>query len=414
MKDEFKTDVFSLNENGVESENNAPHESSVMETQNETNVVNDEFVIGSGFVLPEEQKEPEIIKKPKKNRSRGVIRSLLWIVFILVSSAVLAVTAIFGVIDYMGLYASKTITIDISEDKSVDEIATELHEEGAVRFPWLFSIYCKSKGYDEKFTVGAHTIRTDMGYATIVNEFAYVEGYDIKTVTITIPEMATVDDIAELLEKESVCTKAQFMDALYNSDFDYDFLKGIPLKSVHYRLEGYLFPDTYEFYVWNSKEGAEFAINKMLQNFQDKFNSEYREKAEKMGYTIHEITTMASIIEMECSGYSDEMSKVSAVFYNRLNHWGDQPKTLGSSPTAEYPYGSGNYDTNKIEGLPPGPLCSPSENAIKAALNPKKSYEKVYFYFVTDTKGNFYYTKTLDEHNSTIYSLTMQGIWGED
>ena len=101
--------------------------------------------------------------------------------------------------------------------------------------------------------------------------------------------------------------------------------------------------------------------------------------AKKLGYTMHKITTMASIIELECSGYYDEMPKVSAVFYNRLNHWGDQPKMLGSSPTAEYPYGSGNYDTNKIEGLPPGPLCAPGANAIKAALNPNKDMEKIYF-----------------------------------
>jgi len=152
----------------------------------------------------------------------------------------------------------------------------------------------------------------------------------------------------------------------------------------------------------------------MLSNFDDKFNKDYREKAEELNLTIHEVTTMASIIELECSGYYDEMPKVSAVFYNRLNNWGDQPKMLGSSPTAEYPYGSGNYDTNKIEGLPPGPMCTLSEEAIKAALYPEKSFDSIYYYFVTDTDFKFYYTRNLDEHNNIIASLRNQGIWGED
>lgn len=382
----------------------------------ETSSINDEFVIGSGFVIDDSITEPPKadIKPKQKKSKRGVVRTIIWALCILFVSAGLAVGGIFCVIDYMGLGGSKKITVAIEENESLDAIANELKEKGAIRFPFLFKFYADTKGYYELFTKGAHTFNTDVGYSGIIAEFTTVEGYSMETVTVTIPEMATVDDIATLLEEKKICSRAEFINEVEHGDFKYSFIKGIPEKQVHYRLEGYLFPDTYEFYVWESQEGAHFAIDKMLQNFELKFNDEYKAKAQKLGYTVHEITTMASIIELECSGYYDEMPKVSAVFYNRLKHWGDQPKMLGSSPTAEYPYGSGNYDTNKIEGLPPGPLCAPSLAAIDAAIMPNAKMDKVYFYFVTDTDFNFYYTKNLDEHNQTIYSLQMQGKWGED
>ncbi len=395
-------------------DNNNPFDLNNTTERNDT--ANDEFVIGSGFVIDDTVLENDAETKPQKPKRtrRGVVRTIIWVSCILLVSVAIAVGGIFCIIDYMGLGSSRKITITIEENESLDSIANELKEKGAIRFPFVFKLYANAKDYYKLFTTGAHTFNTDIGYGGIIHEFTMVEGFTMETVTITIPEMATIDDIAKLLEKNKVCTKSEFINEVEYGSFKYDFIKEIPEKKVHYRLEGYLFPDTYDFYVWNSQEGAHFAIDKMLQNYDLKFNATYREKAANLGYTLHEITTMASIIELECSGYYDEMPKVSAVFYNRLNHWGDQPKMLGSSPTAEYPYGSGNYDTNRIEGLPPGPLCAPGVNAIKAALNPDKNMEKVYFYFVTDIDFKFYYTKNLEEHNSIIYSLKLQGKWGED
>lgn len=384
--------------------------------QNNDMKPDDEYVIGNGFVITDtettEVKNKKSIKK--KGNARGVLRTVIWILSILIASATISVGAIFCVIDYMGLGSSNTVTVTIDEGESLDSIASELKESGVIRFKFLFKFYAGSKNYYEKFTAGAHTVRTDMGYSGIVNNFTTVEGYTIKTVKVTIPQTATIDSIAELLEEKEICPKIDFYDAVRNSTFNYSFLKDIPLKKVHYRLEGYLFPDTYEFYAWNSKEGAEFAINAMLQNFDTKFNEDYRKKATELGYSMHEITTMASIIELECNGYYDDMAKVSAVFYNRLTAWGDQPKMLGSSPTADYPYGHGNYDTNKIEGLPPGPLCAPSAESIKAALYPDEKMKNVYYYFVTDVDFNYYYTKTYDEHLALINSLRYKGKWGED
>ena len=410
-------DIMSAADNAPETaSHSAPIPENPGNTANNNETANgDEYVIGGGFEITQTPDEPNRkSQKKRRKKPRGVFRTVFWVVLILAVSAGIAVGAIFCVIDYMGLGASNSVTVTITKGESLDSIADQLQNVGAIRFKFLFKLYAEKKGYYNEFKEGIHTFKTDYGYANIVNEFVHVPGQTAKTTTVTIPELATVDSIAELLADKGVCSKEDFYDVVQNSTFNYDFLKDIPLKSVHYRLEGYLYPDTYEFYVWNSKEGAEAAVTKMLDNFNSKYTKELREQGEKLGYTTHEILTMASIVEMECNGYYDEMPKVAAVFYNRLKYWGDEPKKLGSSPTANSPYGSGNYDTNKIEGLPPGPMCSTGIEAIKAATNPDESMKKKYFYFVTDTDFKYYYNESLAQHNATIESLRMKGKWGED
>ena len=144
----------------------------------------------------------------------------------------------------------------------------------------------------------------------------------------------------------------------------------------------------------------------MLDKMNSVITDEMKESAEKRGYSIHEILTMASIVELEASGYPDDMAKVAQVFYNRLR-WTDQPAMLGSTPTSDYP--DSRYNTNKYEGLPPGPLCSPSITAINAALNPDTSVKECYF--VTDKNMKFYYTNSLSEHNELIEKLKSEGLW---
>ena len=143
-------------------------------------------------------------------------------------------------------------------------------------------------------------------------------------------------------------------------------------------------------------------MTEKMQEVVDKISS----KADLKGKSVHEILTMASIIELEASGYPNDMAKVSQVFYNRLR-WTDQPARLGSTPTSEYI--DSRYDTNINEGLPPGPLCSPSSDAIDAALKPDTSIKAEYF--VTDKNMKFYYTNSLDEHNDLIARLQSEGLW---
>ena len=223
-----------------------------------------------------------------------------------------------------------------------------------------------------------------------------------------IPDGASVDKIASLLDKKGVCTKEEFFEAQRSGVYDYTFVDEIPVEDVHYRFEGYLYPDTYKFYCYGGVECAQAAIDKMLANFDKKFTLSMRNKAEQMGYSVHEITTMASILQMEAgSASTTDQHKVAAVFYNRLS-W-DEPKLLGSSPTESYKYGNGKYDTNVTEGLPPGPLCSPNEEILNSALNPKNNFKSTYF--VTDKDMKFYYTNSLKEHNNIIAKLKKEGKW---
>ena len=175
---------------------------------------------------------------------------------------------------------------------------------------------------------------------------------------------------------------------------------------MHYRFEGYLFPETYDFYSYDSKECAHLAVLKMLQTFDERVKP-LKEKIEQSKYSFHEIMTMASLVELEAGGSKTEKPNVAAVFFNRLKS--KDFATLGSSPTRKYPYGGDRYNTYVCEGLPVGPLCSPGIESIKATLSPTEDFD--YYYFVTDAKMNFYYRKTLSEHNAIIAKLKAEKNW---
>ena len=232
------------------------------------------------------------------------------------------------------------------------------------------------------------------------------EGAKADSVKVTIPEMANVDDIAKILSEAGVCTKSDFLSEVRHGEFNIDFVKDIPEDSVYYRLEGYLFPETYDFYCYESKECAHLAVLKMLNTLKERIEP-LKKSIESSEYSFHEIMTMASIVELEAGGSPGEMSNVAAVFFNRLKS--KDFDTLGSSPTRKYPYGGGRYNTYVCKGLPVGPLCSPSFNSIKATLNPSKDFD--YYYFVTDASMKFYYRKTLKEHNAIIAKLKAEKNW---
>ena len=176
-----------------------------------------------------------------------------------------------------------------------------------------------------------------------------------------------------------------------------------------YRLDGYLFPDTYEFYNYDDPEQcAKLAIDKLLGEMNERFTAEMRAQASEMGYSMHEILSLASIIELEAGGASyEDKQKVAEIFYNRLNDWGDSA-LLQSNPTRKYPYGEGAYNTYEKAGLPVGPLCSPSIDSIKAALNPSAD-QPGYYYFITDKNMKFYYNKTHNAHINTQNRLMREG-----
>lgn len=240
------------------------------------------------------------------------------------------------------------------------------------------------------------------------------------TVRITFPEGYTLIEIAEKLEENGVCSVADFMalttDKEYLSTLEYSVLDGIENEeNVAYFLEGFVFPDTYDFY---KGESARQALSRFLVNTENKFSAEYRQRAAELGYTVKDILAIASIIQEEASD-PDEMPYVASVIHNRLTdasygmlqcdvtiHYvnkciTDSPYLEGdTSAFAEY------YNTYKCKGVPAGPICNPGLNAIRAALYPENTD---YFFFVTDEDWNYYYAETYSEHQKNCRAV---GIYG--
>lgn len=381
---------------------------------NEPEILIDEFIIDEGFSIADDNKEPRT--EAKREFNLGPLKPIIWILAIFVVSIILALSILSMGSDYIGVGPGKDgeeFIIEIPEDSDLSDIANILKENKVIKHKFLFKMYSKLKGYDEKYHDGAiYVICDDDGYSGIANKLV-AAGNRISSVKIRIPERASVDDIIKLLAEKGVGTEADLKKAINEAVFSYEFIEEIPEEKVYYRLEGYLFPDTYEFYNYDDKEEcARLAVDKMLSVMEARYDQELRIAAEKRGYSMHEVLTVASIIELEaCGGSLEEKQKIAEVFYNRLRRDGANAK-LESDPTTYYPYGDGAYDTYKSKGLPPGPLCSPSLTSIKAAVNPSTANPSHYF-FVNDKNGKFYFSRTTTEHQNTISKLKKDGLWPE-
>ena len=406
---------------------------------------NDDFIIENGFQLATE--EEEVGKKRKKKKSKAkkgnsFAKNIAWILSIIIVAVGLGIGIIYAGADFTGIGFGRgaDTTMDIKMGTPAAEISEQLKDSGAVKIPMLFRVYAKLKGYDSQFKYGFYTFSTEAGYEDLC-QMLISEGAKAETVEVTIPEgtgisdftknvngeKVTVPGITTLLEKAGVCSRADFLEALENVKRDTKLLQNADDIRTYHTLEGYLFPETYSFYSFDDKqECARLAVEKMLSESEKRITEDMYKRADEMGYSMNEILTMASIIQMEAGVEAKtdsakehlkiNMQGVAGVFYNRLKS-SDFP-SLGSSPTLFYgdsfKQDDGRYNTqadNKfsaIEGLPPGPLCSPGIDAINAALNPKESD---YYYFVTDSAGNFYFHKTAAEQSATITKLQQGQQW---
>lgn len=239
----------------------------------------------------------------------------------------------------------------------------------------------------------------------------------IPTATVTFPEGFTAVQIAERLEENSVCSAKEFLDLVNNEEFilslGYTFTSFVPEADRAFILEGYIFPDTYEFYL---NDSAENVLKKILKNTASKLTGAYTVRAQELGYTLDEIVTMASIIQEEA--YTDESMKlISSVLHNRIVS--PDYGRLQCDVTIHYindyvtdsPYLSADtekykelYNTYKCDGLPEGPICCPGIKAIEAALYPEESN---YFYFVTDKDWNYYFNETYEKHREKCRELGL-------
>lgn len=300
------------------------------------------------------------------------------------------------------------ILIEVEDGMTPNEIAGLLNEKSLISTSLAFTNYLKENGLDGSIQPGTYELSPSMSLAEIVN--AMVLSSDFGTITITIPEGYEVRNIVDLLEAEGLIDRERFLDVLENGQFDYDFLEGID-RSHH--LEGFLFPDTYEFYLDASEEEI---IDKLLANFEYRFKDEFYTRMKELDMDLNRLITLASIVEREAAD-SEERAIISSVFHNRI----EDGMMLESCATVQYilkerkPILSYDdmaiesaYNTYINEGLPPAPIANPGLASIEAALYPA---DTDYFFFVlkSDEATTHYFAHTFEEHEENI-RISEEGV----
>lgn len=397
------------------------------------------------LTLPDDEVEtytsPNPVRKRKKrkkkkhytNHTRTMGHIFLGVVLSAAAICVgifLAWKVIVALMDYTGM-AKRNHEADIVIDSSmnIDDIAETLHENGIIEMPWLFKTYINFADKAEGFLDGEYTVNSGMSYSNIITLLQTRRSYT-NTVTIMIPEGYNAHQIGALLEENLVC-RAEDFEKYYRTKLDkYDFEEQIEVTDERfYALEGYLFPDTYNFYViddlpdkpdMDTTEYAKQAAEKMYSNFENKITKDMYTRAKELGMTFDQVITLASIIQKEGTN-EDNMANISSVFHNRLGNMYEYPHL--QSDTTEYyiqdcimpkiPANSSGlyeniinaYDTYTCEGLPAGPICSPGLEAINAALYPA---ETDYYYFLSSSDGVFYFASTIEKHEQNIIDAALR------
>ncbi len=407
---EFKLELdLSENESQAGDANPAANEKDADEEKKDSlDAVNLQDTI---VLKPENTEEPEDREEPRAKKGIGCVRGIIYAVFILTVSAVLAYFLIVGALDFTGLFKSDIkvpVTLNEEQVKDISEVSRVLKEAGVIEQPIIFRLFCKLTGVADEFVPQNDApLSADMGYKGIINALRTVHREIVK---VTFPEGMTIKQIAQKLEENKVCTVSEFLLAMENHDFTYDFLNEIPegeeYKGRFYKYEGFIFPDTYEFYVGSS---GKTVLKKFFDAFDNRVDASLRAKIKAKGLKLYDVITLASIIQGEAAKPED-MYKVSRVLYNRLENPSTFPR-LECDSTQKYidimtpPVGNKrvenkDYDTYKRNGLPIGPINNPGLEAIKAAIDPSEdSTVMKCYYFATNMKtGVTKFSKTLAEH----------------
>ena len=361
--------------------------------------------------------------RPEKKKKKGlrVVLAILTVLVLLVS-----VGALLFVNEINGDQNSNVIdeVLEFPEGASTGQVAEILYENGVIRSVTVFKIYCRITGVDGTFQYGKHIFSGSMTYAEVVESLQQPTYVDVETVTFTFPEGTTALKMAIDFENAGFFDRQDFIDACNNDIFDVSFYDMISHDDKFIVLEGFLFPDTYEFEIGSTPHEI---IQIMLENFEKKvLTEERRALIESNRYTLEEIIILASIVQKEALG-EENYAKVAAVFHNRLDSssfpylescvsadWYRDPSVSnnlwynlgGYFPyVLEVYYGSyeaipqnikNGYDTRSHEGLIVGAISNPGILAIDGAISPESNWD--YYFFCTDETGKFYWAMTADEH----------------
>ncbi len=373
-------------------------------------------------------KQKPVSKKRKKQKKASNLQNsvlvALIVVFVFVSAFIIRIPIMGCINDILAIDVSDTdFRIVLNEDMDAYEVIDELGKKDLINNPMFCKLFTKIMKLDTRtdasgnekeivFPAGTYFLNSAMGIEGMFLEIRS-SGVVENTVKVTFPEGFNIDQIVAKLDDSGVCSsealyKAMVSDEIFNS---YEFLSSITDVQLRYRaLEGYLYPDTYEFYIGESPISV---IERFLKNFEDKWSDTYAARAKELGYTVDEILTVASILEKEAFDAA-QMPVIASVIYNRLES--SSFPFINCDSTAKYienfkdtleAAGRYNdymkvYDTYQKTGLPIGAICCPGTDAIHAALYPEASD---YYYFLHDADGKIYLARTSDEHQNNLQYL---------
>lgn len=351
---------------------------------------------------PRQRKHPV---KRKKKRNSG----LMYFLIILIISAILAGIGWLLCNDMLALNKKDhTAEIVVTDGEKLGSVAKSLKHADLIEYKFFFLLYGTMS--DTQVVAGTYELNTDMDYHALLTAMSPKSGAR-KTVDVTIPEGYSMQQIFELLESKNVNTVEKLMDAAANGDYDFDFLADKE-KGDASRLEGYLFPDTYQFYSGGDPEAV---IKKMLKNFDNKMTDELMATVESSPYTLDEIITIASLIEKETDG-NDE-GKISSVIRNRLKNSGETAGYLQIDASLLYALGEHKetltdadkevdspYNLYKYKGLPPTPIANPGMSSIRSALYPD---DTSYYFYALGDDGAHYFFRTYNEFVNFLNSQEL-------
>ncbi len=369
-------------------------------------------------------KKPAAKAASKAKGKKGGVASTYWFFIIVIAvSMVISVYAIFCLNDIFGITKSKdSVTVSYAQEiDNTSDAVDVLAENHLIKCKNFCKFYIKlaskvvgSYDIEAPFQAGVYYLNGKMGLEGMLTSMMGTPE-TTETVKVMIPEGYTVPEIIDKLVENEVCDKAALLSVIDSTEFSYSLVSGLKAKeSVPYRLEGYLFPDTYEFYAGQS---ASSVIEKFLEQTEKQIPEEYRKRAQEMGYSMNEIITIASIVQAE-AGSNDQMKTIAAVIENRLQDTTNYP-SLGCQSTTDYinnkvapalsstsahtaDYYLTYYSTastSTVKGLPEGPICNPGKAAIEAALYPEDNDD---YFFFHDNNGKLYTAKTYSEFKSQI------------
>ena len=311
----------------------------------------------------------------------------------------------------------KMVTVTIYESDTMDDIVDKLHNGGLIRYPGLFRLYAGLAVDEGEIKPGIWDLNTMYDYHALVN---MMSPSSTRTVVedVLIPEGYSCRQIFALLEENRICTAKDLAEYAANGELkDYWFLENVD-RGYEYCLEGFLFPDTYDFY---KNSNPRDVLEKLLDNFEFRFNEEMRAQIDTLNanvtggtFDIHDVVIVASLIEKETAS-NEESPLIASVIYNRLFNWGGTPAYLNIDASIVYALDGKTdlttedlkvespYNTYTNTGLTPGAIANPGLASLKAALNPAST--NYYFYVLNPAVGEHKFSTTLDEHNAFIASL---------